>query len=187
MLGGRGPRGRGSVGGALEELSQMSTEGLSAPGAPRNTSETFATPKPGSFGEVLNQSLDQYGRSKATPTQEQEAFAAVLLRALIQAAKADGRIDAKEKEKLMKHLGDLDKSEVSFVNDELSKPVDVSVLAHDVPPGAAGQVYMMSVMGIDLDTNSEARYLHELAQALGLEASTVNAIHDRMGEPRIYR
>lgn len=187
MLGGGGPRGRGSLGGALEELSQISTETFSAPGSTGNKSRPFEKPGSGSFGDLLNQSLDHYGEPQTMPTAEQEEFAGVLLRALIQAAKADGRIDASEKERLMKRLGDLDRAEVDFVNAELAKPIDVSGLVRDVPNGAGTQVYMMSVMGIDLDTNKEARYLQELSQALGMSREAVNAIHDRLGEPRLFR
>jgi hypothetical protein len=187
MLGGSGPRGRGSLGGALEELSQISTDSFSRPDGPNAMSRPFEAPKRGSFGDVLNQSLDHYGEPQTTPTAQQEEFAGVLLRALIQAAKADGRIDAGEKEQLMKHLGDLDRSEVDFVNAELAKPVDVAGLARDVPSGAAAQVYTMSVMGIDLDTNKEARYLQELSQALGMSPGAVNAIHERLGEPLLFR
>jgi hypothetical protein len=184
MLGGGGPRGRGSLGGALEELSNISTDSFSAPsGDPK----PFGKPKQGSFGDMLNNSLDTYGKEKTPPSRDQEELAGVLLRALIQAAKSDGRIDAKEKEQLTQHLGELDRDDLDFVNEELSKPIDVAGLARDVPKGAAGQVYMMSVMGIDLDTNKEAKYLHELAQALDLKPNMVNSIHERMGEPSLYR
>ena len=184
MLGSSGARGRGSLGGALEELSQISTDSFSDPSG---VSRPFDKPNQGSFGDMLNNSLDKYGKEKTGPSREQEELAGILLRALIQAAKADGRIDASEKEQLLQHLGELDRAELDFVNSELAKPVDVAALVRDVPRAAAGQVYMMSVMGIDLDTNKEAKYLHELSRALGLKPDMVNAIHDRMGEPRLYR
>lgn len=184
MLGGSGPRGRGSLGGALEDLSQISIDSFSAPSG---ESKPFGKPQQGSLGEMLNNSLDTYGREKTAPSREQEELAGVLLRALIQAAKSDGRIDTQEKEQLTEHLGDLDRADLKYVNEELAKPIDVDALVRDVPEGAAGQVYMMSVMGIDLDTNKEAEYLHELAQALDLKPNVVNSIHERMGEPTLYR
>ncbi len=100
---------------------------------------------------------------------------------------SDGRIDPQEKDKLLKHLGDLGREELDFVNAELAKPMDVNALVRNVPKGSEGQVYMMSLMGIDLDSNHEARYLHELSQALGLTPQQVNAMHDRLGEPRLFR
>lgn len=187
MLAGDGPRGRGSLGGVLEELSGISTDAFGSPGQSVDPSRSAQAPGRDTFGDLLNQSLDSYGEPEAAPTAAQEQLAGLLLRALIQAAKADGRVDAGEKQKLMAQLGDLDRAELDFINAELAKPVDVAALARDVPPGAAGQVYTMSAMAIDLDTNEEARYLQELAQALGMNAAMVNAIHDKLGEPRIFR
>ena len=45
---------------------------------------------------------------------------------------------------------------------------------------------MMSVLGIDLDSQEEAKYLHELASAIGISKEQVNHIHDQMGVPKIY-
>jgi uncharacterized membrane protein YebE (DUF533 family) len=136
---------------------------------------------------LLDQSLNRFGKPDTQPTREQEELAGLLLRALLQAAKADGRIDANEKAKLLEQLGELEPDEVAFVNRELAAPIDVGELARDVPRGAEHQVYAMSVMGIDLDTQQEARYLQELASALDLDPGTVNAVHDRLGEPKIFR
>jgi uncharacterized membrane protein YebE (DUF533 family) len=46
---------------------------------------------------------------------------------------------------------------------------------------------MMSVMGIDLDSKREAEYLHALAQGLGIDHQSVNAIHQKLGVPTLYR
>lgn len=187
MLSGDGPRGRGSMGGALEELGRFSTGRLSGQGDVQTSSQRFDTPASGSFGDMLNHSLDSYGEPPVPPDAAQEELAGVLLSALIQAAKADGQIDAGEKAVLNEHLGDLDESDLEFVKAELAKPVDVDDLVRSVPDGAEGQVYMMSLMAIELDTQEEAQYLQQLAQALGLTPEMANQIHDRMGEPRIFR
>lgn len=184
MLGTSGPRGRGSLGSAMDELSR-----LSRPGGASARPET-ASPRgseSGSLGDLLDQSLRRYGEPPSRPTRAQEDLAGVLLRALIQAAKADGRVDQSERDKLMRNLGQLDRSEIDFVNRELGRPIDIAGLARDVPRGSEAQVYMMSVAAIDLDTRQEARYLQELAEALGLDAATANAVHDRLGAPRIFR
>ena len=186
MLGGRGARGRGSLGAALEDLSRLSTQGHSGPSSSPRQDTSLAKPRPGSFGDLLDQSLARYGEPDTAPTRDQEEFAALLLRALIQAAKADGQIDPGERRQLTEHLGDLDRAELEFVDKELAKPIDVAGLARDVPKDAFMQVYIMSLMGIDLDTRKEAAYLHQLARAFGLDPPMVNAIHDRLGEPRIF-
>ena len=77
MLGSRGLRGMGSLGGALEELSQISAGSFSAPSTTHGQPSAFDAPKPGSFGELLDQSLDDYGEPQATPSAQQEEFAAI--------------------------------------------------------------------------------------------------------------
>ncbi len=140
----------------------------------------------GSFGQVLNSQFDSNPEPAMQPSQDQEAAAGLMLSAMLQAAKADGRFDQAEQTKLMEKLGDVSDAERKFVNDELQKPVDVQGLARNIPRGLEPQVYMMSVMGIDLDSQEEAQYLHELASAIGLDKQMVNHIHDQMGVPKIY-
>lgn len=140
----------------------------------------------GSFGEVLNSQFDTTPEPAKQPTADQEAAAGLMLSAMLQAAKSDGRFDADEQKKLMEKLGDVSPEERAFVESELKKPVDTKGLANSVPKGLEGQVYMMSVLGIDLDTQEEAQYLHDLASELHIAKEDVNTIHDRMGVQRIY-
>jgi uncharacterized membrane protein YebE (DUF533 family) len=118
--------------------------------------------------------------------QEETLEAALLLRCMIMAAKADGDLDADEKAKLMEAVGEADKSEVAFINSELSAPVDVAGLVAQVPNGMEEKAYLVSLMAINLDQRAEAQYLHELATALELSEAEVNAIHDKVGAPKIY-
>ncbi|MCB2137007.1 MAG: tellurite resistance TerB family protein [Rhodobacteraceae bacterium] len=140
----------------------------------------------GSFGDLLNQSMRNRGEPQVRPTAQQDAAAALMLRAMIQAAKADGKIDADEKRKLLGNLGEISAEEKRFVEAELAAPVDVRGLARQVPKGLEAQVYTMSVMAINLDNQSEAQYLHQLAGALGIDQRNVNAIHARLGVPALY-
>ena len=52
--------------------------------------------------------------------------------------------------------------------------------------GLEKQIYAVSVMAIDLDSQKEAEYLGELASALGLGPSEVNAMHAQFGIPTLY-
>ena len=47
-------------------------------------------------------------------------------------------------------------------------------------------VYAISLTAIDLDTNKEARYLHELSHELELSHEEVNYLHAQVGAPRIF-
>lgn len=140
----------------------------------------------GSFGDILNQAFGNRGEPDVPPGRDQEAAAALMLKAMIQAAKSDGRIDAEEERKLLGSLGDVSPAERRFVEAELRAPIDVAGLATQVPRGLGPQVYTMSVMAIDLDNRNEAEYLHRLAGALGLDRGVVNRIHARLGVPALY-
>lgn len=140
----------------------------------------------GGLGTSLNSAFANGGEPDSTPAPAQELAAALLLKAMIQAAKADGQIDAGEQQKLMAKLGEVTDAEKAFVQQELAAPVDVEGLARQIPEGLEAQAYTMSVMSIDLDSQAEAQYLHQFATALGLQPAEVNHIHDQLGVPKLY-
>ena len=169
MMGGSQGGLPGGLGGLLDSLGGAAAAGGAA----------------GGLGGLLNQAL-QKGAPQETPTVAQEQQAALLLRAMIQAAKCDGRIDQAEKEALTAHLGEVTAEEARIVEASFATPVDVDALVNDTPRGMEQQVYMMSLLGLDLDSQAEAQYLHALAQKLGIDPQTANAIHQKMGEPALY-
>lgn len=117
---------------------------------------------------------------------DEDEIAKLMLRAMAQAAQADGSIDPGEKENLIALLRDGDPEDVETVQRILDQPVDAAALARDTPKGLETQVYTMSVNAITPDNRAEAQYLHDLAQGLGIEPTTVNRIHDSLGAPRLY-
>lgn len=52
--------------------------------------------------------------------------------------------------------------------------------------GMEAQVYTMSIMGIDLDNQTEAQYPHDLVTKLGIDQCSVNQIHEQLAVPTIY-
>ena len=140
----------------------------------------------GSFGDLLNGALETGREPEVQPSASEEAIAGLMLRATIQAAKSDGTLDDSERARLMDNLEDASPEEIEFVNREFMAPIDVDGLAKQVPEGMEQQVYAMSVMGIKLDDQAEAEYLHKLAGALKVGQAEVNNIHDQLGAPRIY-
>lgn len=139
-----------------------------------------------SFGEVFNDAVARQDEPEVAPTPEQNAVAGLMLRAMIQAAKADGRIDEAERERLLGQLGDLDEDDRAFIRDQMAAPVDPQGLAREVPKGLESQVYLMSLMAIDFDSEQEAAYLHDLAEALGLDRAAANQIHEQVGVQNLY-
>jgi len=138
------------------------------------------------FGAVLNSQFDANPTPAIEPSQDQEVLAALMIAAMIQAAKSDGTFDQAEREKLLSHLGDVDAEEAAFVNARMDAPVDVDGLVAQTPEGMEAQVYAMSLLAIDLDTQDEAQYLHQLAKGYGMKPAAVNEIHEQMGVPSLY-
>jgi len=138
-------------------------------------------PQPGSFGDALNRTLANGGTSPTAPDPAHEALAGVLLLAMIQAAKADGRVDPTEQKRLMDHLGAASPETMQALREALARPIDIPGLAAQVPAGMEPQVYGLSLMAIDLDSPLEAKYMADLAAALRLAPASVAAIHAQMG------
>ncbi len=138
------------------------------------------------FGSIFNQALSNKGQVETQPSADQEAVAGLMLVAMIQAAKSDGKVDKSEVEKFTKNLGEIDEQEMAFIQQAMEAPVDVDSLVRQTPNGLQAQVYTMSVLGIELDNQAEAEYLHTLASAYGLSKDQVNSIHDQLGVQRLY-
>lgn len=191
QLGQQGGQSRGGAGGLEDLLGGLAGSGSSGGlggllGGLTNALQAGQKSQ-GSFGEVLNSQFDTTPEPARQPTADQEAAAGLMISAMLQAAKSDGKFDASEQAKIVDKLGDVSAAERDFVNAELQKPVDVRGLANAVPRGMEPQIYMMSVLGIDLDAQEEAQYLHDLASEMGISKEQVNHIHDQMGVRRIYR
>lgn len=114
----------------------------------------------------------------------QDALARALLRAMIAAAKADGKIDASEKERIFARLNTLELSaqDKAFVFDELSAPLDINaVIAPATTPEIAAEIYAASLVAIESETPAEKAYLNMLAVRLGLDQAYVAEIHALAG------
>jgi len=103
-----------------------------------------------------------------------------LLRAMIAAAKADGRIDADENRLIFERMDklNLDAECKAFVFDELSSPLNLdAVVAGADTPEHAAEIYAASLVAIEADTAAEKGYLAMLAGRLGLAPALVAEIH----------
>jgi hypothetical protein len=106
--------------------------------------------------------------------------AVILIRALINAAKADGRIDTAEQQAILSQVPN-DPQTINFLKQEFAQPLDVREFSWSVPLGMEVKVYTMSLAGMQLDTNSEVQYLQELAHGLRLDPDLCQQIHARYG------
>ena len=108
--------------------------------------------------------------------------AQILVRAMCNAAKADGHIDEAESNAILGELGDVSDDERAFMQSELSAPMmSASQLASQVPGDLKNEAYAVSLIAINVDTMEEADYLRELSSSLGMSESDRNDIHDDLG------
>ncbi|WP_040878090.1 tellurite resistance TerB family protein [Kaistia granuli] len=101
-----------------------------------------------------------------------DAMALTIVSAMIAAAKADGTIDAEEKQKILGKLGEggLSGEERAFLDRELAGPLDLNkVVDSATGPEHAIELYAASLLAIDPDHPAERAYLDMLAARLGLD------------------
>ncbi len=124
--------------------------------------------------------------TRPDPKVDDERAAGLMIRAMVQAAKADGEVDAEERRVIAEALDPENAQDAAFVQSTLEAPVDADGLAADVPEGLELEVYTAAVMAIEPDNRAEAEYLDKLARGLRLDQSTVNEVHASMGKPPLY-
>ncbi|CAG8872473.1 hypothetical protein PS726_00769 [Pseudomonas fluorescens] len=137
-----------------------------------------------SLGMMAFQAYQAWQRSQASAPQEAprtvdllagpeaEEHSHAILRALIAAAKADGRIDVAEKQMISTEIGRHtdDPQLQQWLDDEVAKPLDANDVAQSATdPAMASEMYLASVMLVDDQQDAERNYLDELAAALQID------------------
>lgn len=111
--------------------------------------------------------------------------ALVLVRAMINAAKADGKLDQQEQQAILSRVPNDDET-IAFLRQEFAQPLDLREYVWSVPLGLEVQVYTMSVATIQVDNRLEVQYLQELAHGLRLDPELCNQIHAKIGVQPIF-
>jgi uncharacterized membrane protein YebE (DUF533 family) len=119
-----------------------------------------------------------------------DELGAVLLQAMIAAARADGKLDGEERRMLFEQLAKLElpEAERAELYAALERPVEIQTLiAAATTPERAVEIYTASLLAIDLDTPAERGYLAMLSAALGLPDGLVEQIHREVGVEPLSR
>lgn len=103
---------------------------------------------------------------------EAEAHSHAVLRALIAAAKADGKIDEKERQlisnEVRRHTDDPQLQQ--WLDAEVAKPLDAADFAEFAKdPAVAAEMYLASVLLVDDQQEAERNYLDDLAGQLQID------------------
>lgn len=130
----------------------------------------------GGLGSVLG-GLGGGNDDADAPSELDDETALVLIRAMTSSAKADGEVTQDEIDAIVQRAGDLDAEEEALLRHELSTPLDLDGLIASVPSGMERDVYVASLLPIEVDTIEERDYLRDLADGLGLRDDDVAQIH----------
>jgi uncharacterized membrane protein YebE (DUF533 family) len=104
-------------------------------------------------------------------TAGQETLGLTLVRAMIAAARSDGRLDAKESQAIFQRIESLglDPESRGLLVAEMGRPVDMDeIVASATSPEVAAEIYIASLLAIDVDTAAEESYLNMLAARLNI-------------------
>ena len=113
--------------------------------------------------------------------------AALMIRAMVNAAKSSARFDRAEQDRIISILGDdISEAEINFLRAEFCAPFNVADFARSVPNGLRQQIYAVSITSVELESEDEAQYLKSLAQALGIDPVVGNQIHEQLGLVKIF-
>ena len=123
----------------------------------------------------------QVPQTYTPPTpQQQSSDAEIIITAMIDAAKADGQVDADEFQRITSTLqkNGLGQEGMNYVIQKLQGPMETAKIVAAVKgrPELAAQVYSASVMAINVDTDAERRYLTKLGKAMGLSSDVMQNI-----------
>ena len=110
--------------------------------------------------------------------------ALLMVRAMIAAANADHELDDDERRRILGALEDAEagEEEKAFLLREIEEPIDLATLtAKASTPELANQVYLASLMAIEVDTRAERNYLDRLARKLSIEPERARELEAMLG------
>ena len=110
----------------------------------------------------------------------QETLRLTLVRAMIAAARADGRLDAQESQVIFQRIESLgmDPENQALLLAEMGSPIDMDTIVNSADsPEVAAEIYLASRLAIDEDTAAEKPYLAMLAARLNLPPELVTELN----------
>jgi uncharacterized membrane protein YebE (DUF533 family) len=121
----------------------------------------------------------------AAERQQLEQNSEIVLKAMINAAKADGQIDQGEIQRIVGKLQEsgMGKEAQQYVLTEMTKPLNTQALIASAKgqPAFGAQIYAASLLAIEVDTPEEKKYLDQLAAGLGLNPEVTQRIKEMVG------
>jgi uncharacterized membrane protein YebE (DUF533 family) len=113
----------------------------------------------------------------------QQELGLTLVRAMIAAARSDSRLDAKESQAIFQRIESLqlDPEDQALLVEEMGRPVDMDTIVNSAKtPEIAAEIYIASLLAIDVDTVEEQSYLAMLAARLKLPRELTRELHHQV-------
>lgn len=126
-------------------------------------------------------------REPVSPNEEQELEqeTELVFRAMINAAKADNRIDREELQRILGKLEEIGvgNEEKEYVITELKKPMETDALVNAASgrPELAAQLYAASLLAIEIDTPAERDYMLNFRTQLDLPRQVAEDLEETAG------
>jgi len=114
---------------------------------------------------------------------DQERRGLEILQSMIMAARADGHIDANERQLLTQEIERLgpDDELQAWIQQQFDAPLDASALARNADsPQAAREIYVVSAVMIDEQNPMERAWLEQLAGALKIEPNLAKELEQQV-------
>lgn len=117
------------------------------------------------------------------PPPQAEQHSQAILQALVAASKADGHIDAREREAIEGEFTRIDGDPElrRWLHDELEKPLDPAEVARAATtPEIAAEMYLASLLAADEQSYMERAYLDELARQLKIDDALKSRLEQQL-------
>ena len=121
-----------------------------------------------------------------TPAEEQALrhTAELVIKGMINAAKADGQVSADEIQRVVGKLKEagMEGDAEAWILAELRKPLDLDAFVAEIPSKeVAAEVYAASLLAVEVDTPQERAYLTDLAKKSGIDGPVAQHIQRTVG------
>jgi uncharacterized membrane protein YebE (DUF533 family) len=119
------------------------------------------------------------------PPPQVEQHSQAILQALVAAAKADGHVDAREREVIEGEFARIyqDNTVQTWLRNELEKPLDPAEVARaGTTPEIASEMYLASLLVADEQNFMERAYLDELARQLKLDDALKSRLEQQLAD-----
>lgn len=117
------------------------------------------------------------------PPPQAEIHSQAILQALVAAAKADGHIDARERQAIEGEFTRInpDAELQQWLHAELEKPLDPAEVARAATtPEIASEMYLASLLAADEQNFMERAYLDELARQMNIDDALKQRLHQQL-------